>query len=123
MKLILMHYGHGTLITREFTEMIYHDPDYDHFSSRCRGQEQSECGLITHAWLSSIGFSYEAAKTKKVYFDNYFASVEKSLAGAFPGYEISIADWSKDLTKFVVYAGNETRSRWSCTSLMSLKDL
>ena len=48
------------------------------------------------------GFSYEAAKTEKVYFNNYFASVEKSLAGAFPGYEISIADWSKDLTKFVV---------------------
>jgi len=26
-----------------------------------------------------FGFSYQAEKTKKVYFDNYFASVNKSL--------------------------------------------
>ena len=77
-------------------------------------RRQSDCGLITHDGSDLYGFAYEAAKTEKVYFDNYFASVEKSLAGAFPGYEISIADWSKDLTKFVVYAGNEQRSRMEC---------
>ena len=74
--------------------MIYHDPDYDLSAPR-----QGSGGL--RMWFDNstantelFGFAYEAAKTKKVYFDNYFASVEKSLAGAFPGYEISIADWS-----------------------------
>ena len=91
--------------TREYTEMIYHDPDFD-ISSPMHGDN------TVSLWFESdgsdlYGFSYQAAKTEKVYFNNYFASVEKSLAGAFPGYEISIADWSKDLTKFVVYAGNE----------------
>jgi hypothetical protein len=89
-------------INREFTEMIYHDPDYDISAPR-----QGSGGL--RMWFDNstantelFGFAYEADKTKKVYFDNYFASVSKSLEGAFEGYEISLADWSSDLSKFLV---------------------
>ena len=89
-------------INREFTEMIYHDPDFDLSAPR-----QGSGGL--RMWFDNaptgtelFGFSYEAEKTKKVYFDNYFASVHKSLEGVFEGYEVSISDWSSDLSKFLV---------------------
>jgi len=89
-------------INREFTEMIYHDPDYDISAPR-----QGSGGL--RMWFDNssantelFGFAYEADKTKKVYFDNYFASVSKSLEGVFEGYEISLADWSSDLSRFLV---------------------
>ena len=103
--------------------MIYHDPDFDLSAPVHGDQEASVCGLITLPLMAELfGFAYEAAKTKKVYFDNYFASVSKSLAGAFPGYEISLADWSSDLSRFLVYAGNAVHLiqalEWS--SLMSL---
>ena len=57
-------------------------------------------------WFSSdgydlYGFSYEGAKTEKVYFDEYFASVDKSLEGIFPDHEVRIRDWSDDLTRFL----------------------
>ena len=61
----------------------------------------SACGLNSR-WFRLFGFSYEAEKTEKVYFDNYFASVNKSLEGVFEGYEVSISDWSSDLSKFLV---------------------
>ena len=47
------------------------------------------------------GFSYEGAKTEKVYFDEYFASVDKSLEAIFPDHEVRIRDWSDDLTRFL----------------------
>ena len=91
--------------TREYTEMIYHDPDFD-ISSPLQGDN------TLNLWFESdgsdlYGFSYEAAETKKIFFNNYFASVVKSLEGAFPGYEISLSDWNDDLTKFIAYVGNE----------------
>ena len=101
-------------INREFTEMIYHDPDYDISAPR-----QGSGGL--RMWFDNstantelFGFAYEADKTKKVYFDNYFASVSKSLEGAFEGYEISLADWSSDLSKFLVNVSSsfDPGTRW-----------
>ena len=101
-------------INREFTEMIYHDPDYDLSAPR-----QGSGGL--RMWFDNstantelFGFAYEAAKTKKVYFDNYFASVSKSLEGAFEGYEISLADWSSDLSRFLVNVSSsfDPGTRW-----------
>ena len=47
------------------------------------------------------GFSYQGAKTEKIYFDEYFATVNKSLEAAFPGNEVSVFDWSDDLTRFL----------------------
>ena len=82
--------------TGEYLEMIYHDPDYD-LSSPMHGMNSMSM------WFSSdgydlYGFSYEGAKTEKVYFDEYFASVDKSLEGIFPDHEVRIRDWSDDLT-------------------------
>ena len=68
--------------TKEFTEMIYHDPDFD-ISSPLQGD--SNLGLWFQADGSDLyGFSYQAEKTTNVYFNNHFASVSKSLEGAFP---------------------------------------
>lgn len=91
--------------TREYTEMIYHDPDFD-ISSPMHGDN------TVSLWFERdgsdlYGFEYEAAKTEKVFFNSFFASVEKSLKGQFPSYDISITDWSSDLTKFLVIVGNE----------------
>ena len=85
--------------TGEYQEMIYHDPDYD-LSSPMHGMYSMSM------WFSSggyelYGFSYEGAKTEKVYFDEYFASVDKSLEAIFPDHEVSIRDWSDDLTRFL----------------------
>ena len=81
-------------VSREFTEMILHDPDYD---------------ISPRMWFDNspngtelFGFSYEREKTEKVYFDNYFASINKSLEANFEGYEVTLADWSTDLSKFLV---------------------
>ena len=79
--------------------MIYHDPDYD-LSSPMHGM------FSMSMWFSSdgydlYGFSYEGAKTEKVYFDEYFASVDKSLEAIFPDHEVRIRDWSDDLTRFL----------------------
>ena len=85
--------------TGEYQEMIYHDPDYD-LSSPMHGM------YSMNMWFSSggyelYGFSYEGAKTEKVYFDEYFASVDKSLEAIFPDHEVRIRDWSDDLTRFL----------------------
>jgi dipeptidyl aminopeptidase/acylaminoacyl peptidase len=91
--------------TKEFTEMIYHDPDFD-ISSPLQGD--SNLGLWFQADGSDLyGFSYQAEKTTNVYFNNHFASVSKSLEGAFPDHEVSINDWSNDLTKFLFSISNE----------------
>ena len=83
----------------EYLEMIYHDPDYD-LSSPMHGD------YSLNMWFSPdgselYGFSYQGAKTEKIYFDEYFATVNKSLEAAFPGNEISVFDWSDDLTRFL----------------------
>ena len=44
--------------------------------------------------------------TEKVYFDEYFASVDKSLEGIFPDHEVRIRDWSDDLTRFLFISPN-----------------
>ena len=80
----------------EYIEMIYHDPDYD-LSSPMHGDYSLDM------WFSPdgselYGFSYQGAKTEKIYFDEYFATVNKSLEAAFPGNEVSVFDWSDDLT-------------------------
>ena len=91
--------------TGEFLEMIYHDPDYD-LSSPMHGMNSM------NMWFSSggyelYGFSYEGAKTEKVYFDEYFASIDKSLEAIFPDHEVSIRDWSDDLTRFLFTASSD----------------
>ena len=101
-------------INREFTEMIYHDPDYDLSAPRQGSGGLSMWFDNSTANTELFGFAYEAEKTKKVYFDNYFASVSKSLEGAFEGYEISLADWSSDLSKFLVNVSSsfDPGTRW-----------
>ena len=48
-------------------------------------------------WIGGLGLlTYE-----KIYFDEYFATVNKSLEAAFPGNEVSVFDWSDDLTRFL----------------------
>jgi len=91
--------------TGEYLEMIFHDPDYD-LSSPMHGM------FSMNMWFSSdgydlYGFSYEGAKTEKVYFDEYFASVDKSLEAIFPDHEVSIRDWSDDLTRFLFRVSND----------------
>ena len=81
-------------VSREFTEMIHHDPDYDIYPNMWFDNAPSGTELF--------GFSYEREKTEKVYFDNYFASINKSLEANFEGYEVSLTDWSTDLSKFLV---------------------
>jgi len=93
-------------ISRKFTEMIYHDPDYD-ISPRMWFDN-------TPSGTELYGFSYEAEKTEKVYFDDYFASINKSLEANFEGYEVSLTDWSSDLSKFLVTVSSsfDPGTRW-----------
>jgi len=86
--------------TREYTEMIYHDPDFDVSRENALSLWYEKDGSDLY------GFSYEAAETKKIFFNSYFASVVKSLEGAFPGYRISLSDWNDDLTKFIALVDN-----------------
>ena len=91
--------------TGEYLEMLHHDPDYD-LSSPMHGM------FSMNMWFSSdgyelYGFSYEGAKTEKVYFDEYFQTVDMSLEAAFPDHEVSIRDWSDDLTRFLFRVSND----------------
>ena len=90
-------------INREFTEMIYHDPDFD-LSAPLQGSGYLRMWFDNNSTAGTelFGFSYQAEKTKKIYFDNYFASINKSLEAVFEGYQVSISDWSSDLSKFLV---------------------
>ena len=91
--------------TGEYLEMLHHDPDYD-LSSPMHGM------FSMNMWFSSdgyelYGFSYQGAKTEKVYFDEYFQTVDMSLSAAFPDHEVSIRDWSDDLTRFLFRVSND----------------
>lgn len=92
--------------TEEYVEMIYHDPDFD-ISSPLQGDSN------LNLWFDKtgenlFGFSYQADKPVDIFFDGYFQSVVKSLEGAFPGERVSLADWSQDLTKFLVNTRSDT---------------
>ena len=59
----------------EYLEMIYHDPDYD-LSSPMHGD------YSLNMWFSPdgselYGFSYQGAKTEKIYFDESLISLLK----------------------------------------------
>ena len=91
--------------TGEYLEMLHHDPDYD-LSSPMHGM------FSMNMWFSSdgyelYGFSYEGAKTEKVYFDEYFQTVEDqeklaktleqslvcySPSGELSGYDLSLGE-------------------------------
>jgi len=92
--------------TEEYVEMIYHDPNFD-ISSPLQGDSN------LNLWFDKtgenlFGFSYQADKPVDIFFDGYFQSVVKSLEGAFPGERVSLADWSQDLTKFLVNTRSDT---------------
>jgi len=92
--------------SEEYVEMIYHDPDFD-ISSPLQGDSN------LNLWFDKtgenlFGFSYQADKPVDIFFDGYFQSVVKSLEGAFPGERVSLADWSQDLTKFLVNTRSDT---------------
>ena len=91
--------------TKQYTEMIYHDPDFD-ISSPLQGENSMSLWFEPDG-SDLYGFSYEGERTNNIFFNNHFASVQKSLEGAFPGYEIRLRDWSEDLTKFLLSSSNE----------------
>ena len=91
--------------TKEYTEMIYHDPDFD-ISSPLQGDNSMSLWFEPDG-SDLYGFSYEGEKTNKIFFNSQFSSVQKSLESAFPGYDISLRDWSKDLKRFLFSTSNE----------------
>ena len=88
--------------TREFSEKLYQDPNYDvgGFTGTCRNA--SGGAGVDYDTRKLLYVSYEAQEPVKVYFDDEIAEIYNGLDAVFPNEWVSVVTRDKERNKMVI---------------------
>jgi dipeptidyl aminopeptidase/acylaminoacyl peptidase len=89
-------------VTREFSEKLYQDPNYDvgGFTGTCR--EASGGAGVDYDTRELLYVTYEAQEPVKIYFDDEIANIYTNLDAVFPNEWVNVVTRDKDRNKFVI---------------------
>ena len=94
------------MATKEFSEKLYQDPDYDvsGLTGSCR---PASGGGTTNRMTSEIEYvSYSTLKPERVYFDKNAEQIFATVQSVFPDDHVSISTSSADKKIMVVSVSN-----------------
>ena len=94
--------------TREFSEKLYQDPNYDvgGFTGTCRNA--SGGAGVDYDTRKLLYVTYEAQEPVKVYFDEEIAEIYNGLDAVFPNEWVSVVTRDKERNKMVIRVSSPT---------------
>jgi len=94
--------------TREFSEKLYQDPNYDvgGFTGTCR--PASGGAIVDYDSRELLGVSYTAQEPVNIYFDEEIAEIYNGLEAVFPNEWVNVVTRDKDRNKMVIEVWSPT---------------
>ena len=94
--------------TREFSEKLYQDPNYDvgGFTGTCR--DASGSAGVDYDTRELLYVTYEAQEPVNIFFDEEIAEIYNGLESVFPGEWVSPVTRDKDRNKMVIRVSSPT---------------